>query len=60
MLGYFKAVRGNAGAPARGARTKDGLGIFADDVLALVKFDEVFARGNYLRPFGNREDRGTL
>jgi hypothetical protein len=60
VLDKFSGVGGNARAPTGRAQARDGLGILLGHILVLVEFDEVFARGDDLRPLGDGEDGRAL
>ena len=60
MFDRLGCVGRNAGLPTRGANAEYRFCIVNGYVLALVEFDEVFARSNYARPFGDSKNSRSL
>ena len=60
MLDADRIVGSDTRAPTHRAQSEDSLHVIFGDVLTLVVPDEVLARGDYPRPFRDREDGRTL
>jgi hypothetical protein len=58
-LDRHRIVRRDAGAPTRTAQAKDRLRVIFSDVFALIELDEIFARSDYARTFGDGENGRT-